>query len=1094
MSTTRSNRSVSALLLAASLTALGASPAMAQVAPQSTADVEKTFLSAAEMLEQNRPVAARRLMMRAFEAGGANLSDADREHAFKLMVSIRQAEQALGPAELSLQHAEMALESGDLVLAERQATAVLDSQSHDGAQLIRAERVLEGVARKRVELEPRVGPSLHLAVQDLRVGDLPQAKERIGWIARSGVRLSNEQNVELGNLQLQIVAAESGIGSPTVTLAAQPATDDPDAGAQPDAQPDPIQEANREEVNRLFDQASTMRSNRQYNDARQVLLQVQNQYGASLTETQRQRLNSELNALNVLLEEPTVEGGGLDPVIDQRETQRQETQAIYRNLLAQSDRAFAQGDTAGARELALQARAEIEGKQGLFTAAAVEQMLAVVEARLTEIDEREEQIRTQETRDQALAEQIRQREEARNRENERRRRIREAIVRVRELQLDRKYREALQVLDQQVLFLDPNDPVGLLLKEIIHDTVIFMEFQQLRSETKHNFSELVIQNRRAAVPPLGIMNFPKDWPQLSYLRSPAGQYAESPENRAVLATIQDKRLPNVEFAGNTLSEVLGFVEQVSLVNVDVDWGALESINIGRDETINLSLRNVPVETVLNRVLEKVSADEFGEQASWAIQDGVLVISSDEQIRKNTILDIYDVRDLVVEVPDYTDAPTFDLNTILQSSRGGGGGQSPFQGANSEDDWQQTPLEDRLDIMKNIIRDTIDAEGWRINGGDTGFIQDWQGQLIVTNTPTNHRQIRGLLGQLRDVRAMQINVESRFMLVSQDFFEQIGFDLDVVLNADNNQITAARGNDPTILPIDFFQNGRLVRQVTGFETPSDSGDTVTQGTIPPNRGFSPVGVLQDSLGLAGALIPSEGIASQILGRAPALGIAGTFLDDVQVDFLLQATQADRRSISLTAPRLTFTNGQTSNIYVVTQVGFVSDLTPIVSDSAVGFDPQIDVVSEGVRMIVDGVISADRRFVTMNIDAALAQIEGFENEIVTAQAGGQLVPSSQTNAFIQVPTTTVTRVQTTVTVPDQGTILLGGQRLVSEFEVESGVPVLSKIPVLNRFFTNRVSTKEEQTLMILLKPTVLIQSEQEETQFPGLVDTLGSSFGG
>ena len=132
--------------------------------------------------------------------------------------------------------------------------------------------------------------------------------------------------------------------------------------------------------------------------------------------------------------------------------------------------------------------------------------------------------------------------------------------------------------------------------------------------------------------------------------------------------------------------------------------------------------------------------------------------------------------------------------------------------------------------------------------------------------------------------------------------------------------------------------------------------------------------------------------------------------------------------------------------------------------------------------------------MNIDAALAQIEGFENEIVTAVAGGQLVQSSETSAFIQVPTTTVTRVQTTVTVPDQGTILLGGQRLVSEFEVESGVPVLSKIPVLNRFFTNRVTTKEEQTLMILLKPTVLIQSEQEETQFPGLVDTLGSSFGG
>jgi len=85
-------------------------------------------------------------------------------------------------------------------------------------------------------------------------------------------------------------------------------------------------------------------------------------------------------------------------------------------------------------------------------------------------------------------------------------------------------------------------------------------------------------------------------------------------------------------------------------------------------------------------------------------------------------------------------------------------------------------------------------------------------------------------------------------------------------------------------------------------------------------------------------------------------------------------------------------------------------------------------------------------------------------------------------------TVTSVQTTVTVPDEGTILLGGQRLVNEFEVETGVPLLSKLPVLNRFFTNRIESKEEQTLLVLVKPTVLIQSEQEERSFPGLQDDL------
>src|SRR5690606_33518521 len=141
------------------------------------------------------------------------------------------------------------------------------------------------------------------------------------------------------------------------------------------------------------------------------------------------------------------------------------------------------------------------------------------------------------------------------------------------------------------------------------------------------------------------------------------------------------------------------------------------------------------------------------------------------------------------------------------------------------------------------------------------------------------------------------------------------------------------------------------------------------------------------------------------------------------------------------RLTFTNGQTANIFVVTQQAFVSDLQPVVGESAVGFDPEVSVASEGVTMLVEGVISADRRYVTLNMDAGVARIDGFAEQSVSAVAGGQLVDSADVASFIQLPTITVTRVRTTVTVPDEGTVLLGGQRLITEVEVETGVPVLS-----------------------------------------------------
>ncbi len=1093
----RTNRSVSSLLIACALTACGVSPLLAGGPDTGSTlrseHVQRTLLRAAEFLEQHRPVAARRVLSELLHDGGLGLSRRDRTHAYDLLAAARHAERALPRIERDLQDAEAAFVSDDLLSAERLALAVIDGDDVDASQLARAERVLRDVKLRRVELEPRVAPGLREASIAIDRGDLGGAQRTLGWIVRSGVYLSPRQRAMLDDLQLQVVALQRTAefaGEATLTLSASVQSDEPPTA-------DPIDEANREEVQRLLGQAKTLRENRQYNEALTVLRQIEADYGGSLDEETKLALSREIDEILILLQEQPA-GSTLGDQVSEREQVRDEVRAVYDNLMNRARQALDEGDTTGARDLALQARRAIEDARDVFGVAEVEQKVSAAEALLTQIDQREEQIRIQELNRQAAEEAERARREALEREQDKQRKIREAIVRVRELQLERKYREALDVLDQQVLFLDPNDPMGLLLREVIADAAIFQDFNRNRAIARRNTANLTQENRRATIPPAGIVDYPEDWPQLSYLRTTGGQYAESPENRAVLATLREKRLPNVDFANNTLGEVLGFIEQVSLVNMDVDWDALEEINITRDEPVNLSLRNVAIETVLNRVLEKVSEDDFGDKAAWAVQDGVLVVSSDEQIRKNTVLDIYDVRDLVVEVPDYTDAPTFDLNSILQSSRsggGGGGGRSPFQNTQQQNTFRLTPLEERLDMMKDIIRETVDPDGWRANGGDTGFIQDWQGQLIITNTPSNHREIRGLLSKLREFRAVQINVEARFLTVSQDFLERIGFDLDLVLNADNNQITTARGFDPTVMPIDFFQDGRLTRNITGaFQPGGPANSQITQGTVPPLRGFSPVGTIQNSLGLVGALIPTTGIASQVLSSAPALGISGTFLDDVQVDFLLEATQADRRSTTLTAPRLTFTNGQTSNIFITRQVGFVSDLQPVVSDSAVGFDPTINTISEGVILIVGGTASADRRFVTMNVQASIGQIEGFETEVVTALAGGQLVQSASVGSNIQIPTVLATQVSTTVSVPDQGTILLGGQRIVSEFEVEAGVPVLSKVPVLNRFFSNRIQTKEEQTLLILLKPTVLIQSEQEELQFPGLGDTLGSSFGG
>ena len=44
------------------------------------------------------------------------------------------------------------------------------------------------------------------------------------------------------------------------------------------------------------------------------------------------------------------------------------------------------------------------------------------------------------------------------------------------------------------------------------------------------------------------------------------------------------------------------------------------------------------------------------------------------------------------------------------------------------------------------------------------------------------------------------------------------------------------------------------------------------------------------------------------------------------------------------------------------------------------------------------------------------------------------------------------------------------------------MISKIPFLKRLFTNRAMAKDENVLLILVKPTIIIQREVENQQFP------------
>jgi type II secretory pathway component GspD/PulD (secretin) len=1151
----RSTRLIPSLIATAGMAAaLSFTPALAQDATPTTTPTAATTTSieqASSLLASNKLVQAKALLVQVTSEGGINLSDTDRQRVFTMLANVNRKLRTLSPVELSLQTADDAMGRADYRTVERQARAVIASPKATREQNDQAQAMLDTAKTKRAEVATVIADALTNAAADFDAGRFTEAKAGLDAVYRSGVELTAEQDKVLTDYQNRVVELETKQGSnfktegalagmlqpgvvkkrqpetppppppppaPTPVLepvpaapaptpapapapAAQPETPPPPPPATPApapapaatpapaSQPDMVEQARRFEAQAQMAEADQAYDQARYNEAASKYDSLLRKYAAYLTAEQTDHAKQRLAEAHVRMGEAP---GNVDVLRQNQQTVgliRQQAIAQFNNKMEQAKTALDTGDFARAQELAAEANLQVNSAQQALSQTEFEDMRGKVQLLRDDIlrTQRDIEARTAaQTANDLEQQRLKAVEEARRNRDVK---INEAIDRVRALQKELKYEEAIQVCDQ-ILFLDPINPTGLVLKEVLTDTLMMRKWQQIQKTKQRSYSTQHIANQDATIAPIDIIAYPADWPKISYLRGEPVAYSEPEENRRAFSMLESKRIPT-NFKDTPLANVVDFVKQLTNLNIDVDWASLEAKGIDRDTPVTLELSSVPIRTVLDKVLEKVGQDP-GNGAAWAINQGVLTIASRDVINKTKSLQIYDIRDLLVEVPDYSTAPEFDLAGVLQNANGshGSGGQSPFRDVNGEKAPQRKSLEERTNEIINIITTNVDSAGWQENGGDVGFIQQLTGNLIITNTPANHRAIQGLLSKLREVRSMQINVETRFLLVSQDFFEEIGFDLDVYFNGKNNQVRAARGTIRTLRPSDFFDFAKGGLQPT-FPQPPATGANTNPTPLPSP--LSVVGAAQNSLGITESLSSGD-FANGILSGAPALGVAGQFLDDIQVDFLIKATQADRRTVALTAPRLTFTNGQTSNIYVATQIAFVSDLTPVVSESAVGFDPTLATVNEGVRLLVEGTISADRRYVTLNVDASVAKIEGFQNTAVTAIAGGQLVNSATTQSFIQRPTTTVTRVQTTVTVPDQGTILLGGQRLVTEQEVESGVPVLSKIPILNRFFSNRLQSREEQTLLILLKPTILIQNEEEERNFPGLSDSVRMPFAG
>ena len=687
---------------------------------------------------------------------------------------------------------------------------------------------------------------------------------------------------------------------------------------------------------------------------------------------------------------------------------------------------------------------------------------------------------------QKVREQVREIELAKKRrEEEIARRKAEKIAtlkaRVRSLRSERKYAQAVEVLET-IRKLDPNDAWATEWYEQLRQFVLLQNDREAQRTHMIEEAKNLVDIRWSGVPWYELLRYPRDWPDITRRRQPfgAGEVAESEEDRAVRRRLR-QTLPKLEFSGIELGDVIQFLRDVSNLNIHVKWAALQAAGLDKTTPVNVKLTNVTFEKALRTVLEDVSGTV---PLNYIIDEGVITISTRDDLAQQTKTRVYDIRDLIVRVPNF-EGPEISLGNFGGNNTSGNqgtsgtsgglfgdvGGTNGYSGNDSgdEDDENEISRAELIQQILDLIRSTIDPDSWRANSGTIGSIAELGGQLVVTQTAENHRSLLDLLAQLREARALQINVEARFITVNSSFLNHIGIDLDFYFNIGSS---TARQPDAagTGWDVDPLTGARLV-QAGPRVGQWQGGSTLNSRTTP----------IPLQLGSFDFAQPAQtGVGSNIASIAgTAASLAGTFLDDIQVDFLIAATQAHSGTRTLTAPRLTIYNGQRAYVIIGTEQAYVASLDPTVSENVAAFRPVVNTVVTGSVLDIEGTVSADRRYVNLTIRPQISSVVEFAQYQGALDENGNPVRGSGT---IELPILNRQALAVTVSVPDGGTLLLGGQKEAGEQEREMGVPIVSKIPILNRLVTNRSKVRDERTLLILVKPKIIIQREYEEAAFP------------
>lgn len=542
---------------------------------------------------------------------------------------------------------------------------------------------------------------------------------------------------------------------------------------------------------------------------------------------------------------------------------------------------------------------------------------------------------------------------------------------------------------------------------------------------------------------------PNHWKRISELRlrfreTQTGD-ADSDLNMKLLEAITTQRIPSLIFEGETsLETVIDQLRTFTSIPFVITPDAIDAVD---SEGIEFNLNMTHELSVANAL--NVITEVAGSGVTYTFKHGVVYITSTAKAHGNLVLYPHEVRDLTALVVDFSGPKLNDIRLPDEEYDDEDG--AAFGGPVGE----SLPMMDPEGLVA-LVRQSVATASWEEIDGVT--IDHLNGQLFVRHTPKVHQEIEEFLEKFRSYTSSMVNIEARFLTITNDYLQEIGIDW--------------RGNGGTSSALELVN---LDDVTSGFDDNASLGLDNDGPGLPSGADSNPsAGAYFNEFGDGDVRGRTENILGDYgsrLGTAGGLAMQLSFLDDLQYSLILEAVEKRQNIQELTSTSLSVQNTRRAYATMLNQITYVQDFDVEVALASFIADPVIGVISDGIVLDVRPTIAQSRQYITLELRPTIATIVQPITEF-TSSLAALTVPIT-----VQLPELQISSANTTVVVPDGGTVVIGGLKKLFNIDQRADIPFLSDIPVLSLLFKKEGEAEENRDIILMIRAEIVDANEMK-----------------